>query len=607
MNSRKATIISYAVVIAIVVGVFLFLSRPNSDVEEHGELHNDYADDYYVSEYDELHVLDVGALEFTEMSLRETNARMLGLDGDFITTQTEYVLYLFSPDTTSIRKTELILQAETILSTAQDVYNMQFLNRAGRNRIYFTTEESATRINPHNGIFADVVVSIADSDRIGVLFSFISSGNLPAWLCVGLELYWLDVHELSILETDHETDVAAWNEQRINMGLPDFGDAWFVPGLIEDDLSDDVLWIAYEFVNYLSETEQLAELIALYMSDETVWDAENKFAETWSIFSGRPIRENDEKLLLRYLYNRLLDNDRLNVRAAESNNIALFNVFNNYASHYFMYADWWTLERAFEYVSEVANAIDFTLNWLNVDSDILDDTFTVMFHTEQNLFGHRWTTDFDNMTFGIDVYDEHGFFAYLPMIVSSVVVHMHSEHYAYAIFGFDPTSIPSPHSGDFDFALPTLLMHLFIDEIEDPELGRQNLDGGMETLRIWPEHSDRDYVEMYRERAVSADRLDMRAFMDILAIITFDEFAYHNPDLMQESQYMTLEAIRSYGGQRLRGMDIFDASFFWFLLDNGTREDFLRVYADRELMEEVYGSDIDEMTRAWLVHLFGDG
>ena len=43
------------------------------------------------------------------------------------------------------------------------------------------------------------------------------------------------------------------------------------------------------------------------------------------------------------------------------------------------------------------------------------------------------------------------------------------------------------------------------------------------------------------------------------------------------------------------------ASFIMFLLDNGTREDFLRFYIDKDLFEEIYGFSVDEMIEQWLL------
>jgi len=608
MDSRKATIISFAVIFVIVVGVFIFLSRSDLDMEEYSESYIYDADDFYTPESDELY--ENGALNFTELSLRESSQFSPGFFGDFITTQTDYALYLFSPDTTAAEKTELVMQAELILSTAQDVYNMQFLPGIEGNRIYFAIAEGATRINLHNGDYADVVVSIADSGGVGALLSFMSRGKLPAWLCAGLEHYWLSAQEVSVLEAAPERDLVAWNEQRIERGLPDFGDVWFVPGLIEDDLSnDDVIWIAYEFVKYISETGQLAELIALYMNDETVWEAEHKVAEAWNTFSG-VLRNNgySEKFLLRYLYNSALGSDHLSVRA-DNNNIALFNILGRHASHYFIYADWWTLERALEYVSDVANAIEFSISWFDVASDNLSlGMFTVVFHTARNFLAHREISDIYDMRFNFDVSDEHGLHGYLPFVVSNIAElmqqFMHEAQFARAAFGLEPIRIDCPTTTAFDRVLPELLRLLFMEKIGDSEFGRLVHDSSLEVLQLWSDYFGRDYVDIYRQWAISEDKLDMRAFVDTGAIVSCDEMARLHPHLMQEPQSVTREAIYSYIGQYEGALEPLDISFLWFLLDNGTRENFLRVCMDISLMEEVYGRDIDEMTRAWLAHLF---
>jgi hypothetical protein len=43
------------------------------------------------------------------------------------------------------------------------------------------------------------------------------------------------------------------------------------------------------------------------------------------------------------------------------------------------------------------------------------------------------------------------------------------------------------------------------------------------------------------------------------------------------------------------------ASFIMFLLDHGTKEDFLQFYIDNDLFEKIYGYSVDEMIEQWLL------
>jgi len=601
---RKLIVIIVACLffVAAIIGLYTYFFAPPSDLQNSDDLYMHDTNNPYTSETSDLYTLFPDDLIFTEQTLSESSAISIGLYGNFATMRTDSALFLFSPELSNAEMANNIISAEIIFSVAQDVYNMEFLPRVGGNRVYFTTDSGATRITPNNRTYADVVISLDDSNRFGTLFSFMSGGNLPAWLCAGLELYWLSEYDFPVLQEVNSVDVHEWNNQLIENNMPAFGDVWFVPGFIDNSLSENALWVAYEFVKYLSEANQLSQLVALFMDDDSVWDAKTAFASAWSTFSGTPISADyNEGFLLRYQYNLSLGyGDPL--RVGVENNVAQFSIRGRHALHHFTVADWWTIELALEYARNIENSIAFALDW--VDLHNLNRTFTVIYHAVSN-FGYLVEASSYLMRFnvGYDAEDSH----YFPIVVEYIAELIHNTpEYAYAAFGFEQTRIiPSTTSG-FEPAFSKLLRFLFLDELEDAHFNRVFLDYSMSMLDMFTEAFGHNYIDIYSERAIVADRLDARAFIDTSAIANFDRFIILlYPHLEYELPHMTRSEIYSYIGKYIGGMEPLDMSFFLFLLSQGTRDDFLRVYADITLIEEVYGRCIDTITSEWVVYLLG--
>lgn len=186
--------------------------------------------------------------------------------------ETENAVYYFSHGT-DFERTQLVRRAEIILHIAGDQYNnLSPLLPSATPTICFSKE---TIQYDGNGRTSGVEINPDDDRHIGLLMYFMSSGQLPAWLSAGLELYYLEEYDSLPLEIDRAFDGADWFRKALEADLPAFGDAWFVPGFVQSELSENISSLSYTFVKYLDNTKQLPKIVSLYLDADTRAEAEH--------------------------------------------------------------------------------------------------------------------------------------------------------------------------------------------------------------------------------------------------------------------------------------------------------------------------------------------
>ena len=93
-----------------------------------------------------------------------------------------------------------------------------------------------------------------------------------------------------------------------------------------------------------------------------------------------------------------------------------------------------------------------------------------------------------------------------------------------------------------------------------------------------------------------------RAIADTLSLMTIDALPFLDERINYNVNYVTYAQL--YAHEARHGfMYTLTTSFFHYLLSLNTRENFLRVYQDITLMEEIYGKDLEGMFRLWLDYL----
>ena len=196
-------------------------------------------------------------------------------------------------------------------------------------------------------------------DSVGALFYGSSRNRLPAWLSVGLEVYWSDRFGIERFAVDKEFDVNEWqNAWQAEMAdIPAFGDFWF-----RFEKYDEPLYVAFGFVKWLDENGLLDEIVRAYLDDKQT-EGDLLFADAWQKFTGYDIRgdfffENR----LRYFYGNYIQTD----------NIWDCYTFSVLTEHGYYFLDsWWWRNNLYEDMIEFINNIDiqyiYAKQWLGVE------------------------------------------------------------------------------------------------------------------------------------------------------------------------------------------------------------------------------------------------
>lgn len=151
---------------------------------------------------------------------------------------------------------------------------------------------------PFNNSLTRMVVSEDPENSLGAVVSYLSDYKLPAWLSVGLELYWQNNNEEGNSSDLLEGSINNWINTAKSRGYPDFGDAWFIPNYLEEGIIGEAQQIAFRFVQYLDQEKQLQSVVDKFLKDQN--EDLNLLGHYWSEFIEIPNSAIDANY--RYIY-----------------------------------------------------------------------------------------------------------------------------------------------------------------------------------------------------------------------------------------------------------------------------------------------------------------
>ena len=512
---------------------------------------------------------EIGQLD--DMTFYDTVPDGYAAKGYYEWTETDNAIYYFSYGNDE-EKTQLVRKAETIIQMAVKQYQMQPMVPSEKITVSFR-QDSVKYYG--NGPSIGVEINPQDRNQAGVLTYFISGGQLPAWLCIGLEQYWLDGNGICDLVIDREIDAAEWYQSAMHKGLPALGDEWLIPGLISDELSDDIQSVAYAFVRYLDDNNQLSKIIKTYPENQTQWEAELIRNSLWSEFTNTEPQEEME-FIFYYLMNQY-------VYPSFQKNI-LFWIKGAQGNYYYSEADWWTIEKAKEYAYAGEDSIKYVKDWFSVQND-------------EVLYVHYIVADGTPVISGQFVEGTH-IHAHIgeqskPLGVAHEVVHVMLNLCKLYTNGFDENGYYNDISRRcFQEGLCEYINYMFLMETNNQVI----IDAASEYLPSFIKvRLGEDYLEKYLlklDEGNDKNLVNAMAMADLIGIKDIEENDVKNKvnATGEKKQYLF------HSGAVI--------SFICYLFEvNQSKEGFLEVYKDAINLEEVYGKNLNSLIDDWLAHL----
>jgi len=510
------------------------------------------------------------------------------------TARTNNAQYFFSFGSKT-EKTDLVKKAE-IMFLAADSFGIQ---RPSMNIWFYFVEGDENQYMDIQYTRTTAVLDPNNQASTGAMLFTISGGKLPAWLCAGLEFFYLDLYDIDT-GVSNKADSKSWHEECMAKDLPLFADEWLVPGLIEDGLSQNVHAIALSFVKYLCDTESLSELVNLYIDEATIFQAEQKRVDKWNMFVGEkdPILIKSDAFVFKYLY-RQNGNELLRLSRALAEYTFICNI-TTAQGNYFLTAGEWTLDRVNHNVRFSDDAYGYVRGWFDVDNDVKLSTILEFVKPDKI-----------NPAFYVPTRDVIILYATDGRPVGAAHEATHAIIRRLEIESDFPyiSGMPANH---FEEGLAVALAYLHMSETI---CERSAAEAANTLYSLLNDLTDTDPLNDYKQLAFTLGctpgRIDAKAAADTIAIyalrhLEFDfseNMFFLSPDeTLRQVLDLRLPAIESGRTGRIT-VDLV-ASFVLYLLEQESSErDFLRVYADLDLMEECYGEDIYGMFVEWLTTL----
>ncbi|MCL2603851.1 MAG: hypothetical protein FWD90_05170 [Defluviitaleaceae bacterium] len=399
----------------------------------------------------------------------------------------------------------------------------------------------------------DLHTHVPDTEGIGRTFFGLGGGRLPMWLCAGLELYWMDKHDMPIPDgIDRNMDTGDW--------LPDFGEAWFIPGLLADETPWQVLSEAYAFVWYISEMGALEGLVASYLRESRI-SAEEMYAALRADFSGIA----DEGWVFQYEQGAVH-----HVEGSPGSPFEIdFHLWGDAARYLFGNRAGepraaWTYGMVSHYAAIGEESLSFVQEWLGVS---LTQRWSVYFIHEDEVigggYGNRILTNFQHHT------DPPWSMAHEAVHAVLAAANIRTN-FPPTLIDFGPGFTLS--QSHFEEGMCVLIELLFEIETQNERFARetaQKRTGNQNAVRMTLDDTLR-YVNRY-------------AIWFTDWFLGADDIGNFHPEWGMLQSYHSA------------------ASFLFYLYtERGTREDLLRAYRNIHHMYDIYGADIDELISDWL-------
>ena len=421
-----------------------------------------------------------------------------------------------------------------------------------------------------------------DSIGTGELLFSLSGQRLPAWLSAGLELYWIEKHGPSGICDDF--NAPAWYAQALYRGLPSIGDEWFIPGFNMYDL--DIKTATYAFARFICESGALADLADLYIYPDLEWEAEYKRAGLWASFTGSEttVREFIYRHHFRAYY-QLPRHGSVNIGVSTR---------GQHGWHLFTPSGW-SFETLEYYTSVSEEAIAFVADWLGFDLTArpIVSLFSVHpynFNMGEDVGGGWYVQPRYAVVFTHTVYDP-------PWVYAHEMAHLILDRHPgirRSNFGQLPWF---PGADTFEEGLSDVLEYLFIAETNNERYGLEMSQRPLEQLRESGYLTDENI-----DRRATADELI--AYVHIRALWHIDNFDMDEHLQQQRQWWPDIQLSPENIDWRVALHPWSSApSFMFFLLERSTRDDFFRAYMNTDLMEEIYGYDLENLVGLWVEYL----
>ena len=236
------------------------------------------------------------------------------------------------------------------------------------------------------------------------------------------------------------------------------------------------------------------------------------------------------------------------------------------------------LDTVYEYMEAFEAGISFAHEWFGQDNIKLLDLYFIQRDLQAEYGQHGLPEGIALTGSGADgvAWVEYEYSVEPPSPFEASHVLMHEAVHALCGAHSETSNFPKRTEGYpfywsqlFEEGLATMLEHMYgynsgrLHDVQYTKGGSRSSEGALD------------------EVSNVAEALGSFALYDMECYDFYDEFPY--------------DILRSYGTS---------ASFLYYLLEhNGSKEDLRRVYADINLMEEVYGKDMDGMIEEWLKSL----
>jgi len=400
------------------------------------------------------------------------------------------------------------------------------------------------------------------------LYYLLNNEGLPRWLHTGLSLYWKDNEGEPLPDINRTIDVVAWQTEARQRELPVFGDGWFIPYFIRDELLESADCVALSFVRFIHASRALDTLIEAYNTQRKLGNG--LFIDLWANFTGMDFPTG---IIIWYEGGKEIEHGR--------DIFVIYVSVHGYYSHYYFGTEpggrvRWTYDFVSHAVAIGEESIPFIMDWLDVELDTpVMRTLNIITAAFMPGAGGWYAAGTNTIVNTLNLPDP-------PLVMAHEAAH--------AILNAAGMS-----QADTNFPLISRVQwpDLFPGEYTIMPHYEEGLCILLELLFELATENERYAVEAARMR-ISRNRTTRMRFDEVI-------------------NYVNMRAIRELGERLYRRygepfpelqFNETTASFMFYLYtERGTRADLLTVYQDIYRMYDIFGTDINGMITSWLAWL----
>lgn len=469
--------------------------------------------------------------------------------------------YSFTSHTLSEAE-KLVEQVEYI---AEEAGKLGFNTRSSGLTVYFrNNSEAGMGRTLHDVSFS--LLDASESGPAGALVSYLSGYKLPAWLSAGLELNWKA--EIAAEQEGEEAEQAggggleAWRRMTSAAGGPGFGDYWLTPYLAEPEVMEAAEQTAADFTAYMKQEQTLSEIVGLFAEGKQE-EAYGLVAREWRFFAGDSGDQPDASHFYNY----------------EARGYA-FEIASEHAQYRFA-GNLWDADRVAEFLEYSDRAVVFAQQWTGVSFEERPRILLAPDHNravQASGFAGGW----------IHVYgvQEYGAALTVRYVTQELLLKL------------EPRNMIEPLN---DGALQTVTLEFETKRLAEGQKAYYYDAISYFMKKEWLHSDPTGFIGRYNRFA--AQPYEDNGPVDLKAYALASALAFYDNEKDQELyRYLGYQPSGEYYVEELNGIGVGDA-FVIYLLDLHGKDDFLKVYADLDLFEDVYGATLEEAAQAFKASL----